>query len=552
MNAPTSSVSALAPAPRSATPHRAAGPGTAATTEQLTHDIPRSIREAMRRGSTPEYGRWISHVSHVGACTRPIRLSGRLDHVDTTSGEVTGSTPTAGMPDGVVYTACGNRRATVCPACAETYRADTYQLVRAGLVGGKNVPTSVAGHPCVFLTATAPSFGPVHSTRAGKDGHPRTCRPRRQPAPCRHGRSTRCMARHQPGDPVVGQPLCLECYDHDHHVVWNVLSGELWRRTTLKVAKALKRHGARASFAKVAEMQARGAVHFHALIRLDALDPDLSVTPDGDLIEVPAPPPVGVGLAELRQVLTDAFTSTSFTAMPPPDRAEGWAIAWGTQLDVRHVRDPVPGRIDEGAVAGYLAKYATKATETTGHTSARLNTSTVADHMDAGTHIGRLIASCWRLGRPDHPTDCTTPSSSSRKPTPASSHSSASKTAAPVEEGRLSYTRLRRWAHMLGFGGHFATKSRRYSTTLGALRRARHDWRRDRQARLDARFHDGDGSGETTTLLVGTLTFAGSGWHTTGDALLATTAAAHAREHRTHIRQELRATTIRHLATAVA
>jgi hypothetical protein len=105
---------------------------------------------------------------------------------------------------------------------------------------------------------------------------------------------------------------------------------------------------------------------------------------------------------------------------------------------------------------------------------------------------------------------------------------------------------------MLGFGGHFATKSRRYSTTLGALRRARHDWRRDRQARLDARFHDGDGSGETTTLLVGTLTFAGSGWHTTGDALLATTAAAHAREHRTHIRQELRATTIRHLATAVA
>jgi hypothetical protein len=27
-------------------------------------------------------------------------------------------------------------------------------------------------------------------------------------------------------------------------------------------------------------------------------------------------------------------------------------------------------------------------------------------------------------------------------------------------------------AHMLGFGGHFFSKSRRYSTTLGALRRA--------------------------------------------------------------------------------
>ena len=33
--------------------------------------------------------------------------------------------------------------------------------------------------------------------------------------------------------------------------------------------------------------------------------------------------------------------------------------------------------------------------------------------------------------------------------------------------------RLRKWAHMLGCGGHFSTKSRRYSTTLCALRRAR-------------------------------------------------------------------------------
>ena len=31
---------------------------------------------------------------------------------------------------------------------------------------------------------------------------------------------------------------------------------------------------------------------------------------------------------------------------------------------------------------------------------------------------------------------------------------------------------------MLGFGGHFATKSRRYSTTHEALRAARPEWRR--------------------------------------------------------------------------
>ena len=35
---------------------------------------------------------------------------------------------------------------------------------------------------------------------------------------------------------------------------------------------------------------------------------------------------------------------------------------------------------------------------------------------------------------------------------------------------------------MLGFRGHFSTKSRRYSTTLGALRDARAEWRRAQAA----------------------------------------------------------------------
>ncbi len=73
--------------------------------------------------------------------------------------------------------ACKTRRASRCPACAETYRADTYQLVRAGLVGGKGVPSSVSMHPAAFVTLTAPSFGPVHSRRTGKGGGVVACRP---------------------------------------------------------------------------------------------------------------------------------------------------------------------------------------------------------------------------------------------------------------------------------------------------------------------------------------------------------------------------------------
>jgi hypothetical protein len=81
---------------------------------------------------------------------------------------------------------------------------------------------------------------------------------------------------------------------------------------------------------------------------------------------------------------------------------------------------------------------------------------------------------------------------------------------------------------MLGFGGHFSTKSRRYSTTLGALRQARTDWREDRRRR--ERFDGRDLDVVETTLLVGSLAYAGTGWLNHGDALLATTAAVQARE----------------------
>ncbi|MFF9628630.1 replication initiator [Streptomyces fradiae] len=59
---------------------------------------------------------------------------------------------------------------------------------------------------------------------------------------------------------------------------------------------------------------------------------------------------------------------------------------------------------------------------------------------------------------------------------------------------------------MLGFRGHFSTKSRRYSTTLGALRDTRAAWRR---AQAVASLPDGrrpagddpDGQEETTYVL---------------------------------------------------
>jgi hypothetical protein len=86
---------------------------------------------------------------------------------------------------------------------------------------------------------------------------------------------------------------------------------------------------------------------------------------------------------------------------------------------------------------------------------------------------------------------------------------------------------------MLGFRGHFATKSRRYSTTLRALRAARVAWSR--------RQHRTAGHREDTSLIVGRLAYAGTGWRTTGDEYLALSSAARAREHRRIAREEMTA-----------
>ena len=98
---------------------------------------------------------------------------------------------------------------------------------------------------------------------------------------------------------------------------------------------------------------------------------------------------------------------------------------------------------------------------------------------------------------------------------------------------------------MLGFGGHFSTKSRRYSTTLGALRRARvtHTIRRRRgdTLPLDAW---GRAEGDLAVLVVASWSYLGSGYQSTGEAWLAASAAARAREARRIAKEELHTMTM--------
>jgi len=266
--------------------------------------------------------------------------------------------------------------------------------------------------------------------------------------------------------------------------VWRWWAPDLWRRFTIALRRLLahtlhvpaSRLGevATVQYAKVAEYQLRGAVHFHALVRLDG-----PRTADGF---APAPTTVRLTVPGV-----DCDDSTR-------------VLAFGRQVDVRPVRpsrrtDDPDRTLSPEQVAGYLAKYATKsATDTSTGTNG---------------HQRRLRDSCQQLAR-----------------------------RAAIEH-TASYELLGKWAGMLGFRGHFATKSRRYSITLGALRRAR---RRAQvlisQARAEGRPLDlasleADLLAEDhdeTTLVVGHWQYVGSGWATEAQRALAIAAAARARE----------------------
>ena len=409
--------------------------------------------------------------------------------IDLTTGELA---PLYGQAS----VACGNRREAVCPACSVVYKRDARQLVRAGLAGGKGIPETIAAHPCVFATLTAPSFGPVHARRMrGKTVLP--CRPRcdANARRCPHGRDISCPTRHAETDPRLGQPMCGDCYDYEAAVLFNAYAGDLWRRFVTYLPRHLARLAGvtqktlhaqlRIRFVKVAEYQARGVVHFHAVIRLDAAGEDYQ-------------PPAAPYTANL---LCDAIDQAAAAVRILIDHGRAVRLGFGPQTDrriIRHGADlPGTGQALNGqAVANYIAKYATKTITARGLSSSRLRREADIEQLRCPAHYRRMITAAWQLGGTRHD------------------------------------ARFRAWAHMLGYGGHFLTKSRRYSVTFGQLRAARADHRRTTRPPAPGSDAWGRPLDETVVLVLGT-TWSYTGWHITNTpgAQLAAASAARAREH---------------------
>ncbi|GGV72810.1 replication initiation protein [Streptomyces thermoviolaceus subsp. apingens] len=454
-------------------PEAVAGAAASLGTDPLT------LADLLRVANTPGFDRWQEQIRRTGGCANPIRLRGSTVTRDAKTGDVLYSYSTESEPGGVLRVACGNRRASRCPACAWTYAGDTYHLIRAGIIGDerKDVPATVREHPRVFATLTAPSFGPVHN---------------RPDTGC-----CRCGARHAEDDPALGTALDPTTYDYAGAVLWNNHAGDLWRRFTIYLRREIaKRAGitqtamrevCRVSFGKVAEFQKRGNVHFHAVIRLDG-----PTGPD-------TPPPAWATVALLDASIRAAAARVA-VPVPASSGHPARTLRWGSQVDVRPIGALGREELTEQAVASYVAKYATKAAETTGTVDRRIGELAELGKLTLPNHTRRLIEACWALN--------------------------------DAYPDRL----LARWAHMLGFRGHFSTKSRRYSTTLGALRQARADYRAAQQ-RAALGLPDPDDE-EATTLTLAHWTYAGQG-HTPGESWLAASIAREIRLNRETAREAL-------------
>ncbi|KEG39762.1 replication initiator protein RepSA [Streptomyces griseorubens] len=442
---------------------------------------PTTLGDLLRVASAVDYHRWEEQIRRTGGCADPIHLTGWTLHKDKTTGEILHRYSTEGEPGGRLRIACGNRRASRCPSCARTYAGDTYHLIRAGLAGDdrRDIPATVRDHPRVFLTLTAPSFGPVHN------------RPD-------HG-TCRCGTRHAPDAPELGTALDPATYDYAGAVLFNNHAGQLWQRFTTRLRRELAARAGlsrsqladhcRVSYGKVAEFQKRGAVHFHAVVRLDG--------PDGPDTAPPSWATVQLLADAIRAAAAHPYTSVS---VPAAEDQPARTFRWGTQLDVRPVKAFGDGsELTEQAVASYVAKYATKAAENTGTLDRRIGELAELDRHQVPDHTRRLIEAC--------------------------------KTLDPLYPDR----RLWAWAHMLGFRGHFSTKSRRYSTTLGELRQARADYR---AAQEHAALGLDDDREPDTVLVLADWQYAGHG-HTPGESALAATIARDLQLNRETAREAL-------------
>ena len=459
------------------------------------------VVQMVRRAASPGFESWWRRAEHVGFCANPIHLLG---------------TDTFGRQHQVL-SRCNNRRAVACPSCSDLYARDTWQLVHAGLHGGHHhMPSTIAEHPQVFATLTAPGFGPVHTTRDDThNSHGRRCDDpgRSGYRRCRHGKPLWCSTIHGDNDARVGQPLCEDCYDYTGHVLFAWHAPELWRRFTITLRRLVDSHqramgeaakGVRINYVKVAELQRRAIPHFHAVIRLDA--PPVPGEP-------PTPPVSSITAADLAILVQRAACAVTLTVTDPErfGHSDGRVLRFGIQTDTQPL-EPTTGtgagevapRRSGRSVAAYLAKYVTKSVAEFGVGIRRMSPLAVAE-LDVTAHVRAILTTITGMA------------------------------------AHRAYGGMDRWLHTLGYRGHITTKSRLFSTTMGALRAYRAAWTRQQHTDHAAPTMAAQHRRATASIDPIAWEFDRVGLCTLGERALILSAAQRMIEHRHTVRDNLRA-----------
>ena len=143
--------------------------------------------------------------------------------------------------------------------------------------------------------------------------------------------------------------------------------------------------------AQTGPAQARGVVHFHAVIRLDA-----NVKDDY------RPPPARYTAT----LLCDAIALAARTVrLDVPGSGPRVRLGFGRELDARSIwREDfaVSGRaLDVQAVANYIAKYASKSADVPGLPDTRIRHAAEIDTLRCPAHHKRMVATAWDLGAAD-------------------------------------------------------------------------------------------------------------------------------------------------------
>ena len=318
---------------------------------------------------------------------------------------------------------------------------------------------------------------------------------------------------HGDDDARVGQPLCEDCYDYTGHVLFAWHAPELWRRFTISLRRLLDSHlramgeaanSVRINYVKVAEMQRRAIPHFHAVNRLDA--PPVPGEP-------PTAPVSSITATDLAVLVQRAARAVTLTVTDPDNPGDGdsRALRFGTQTDTQPLqpnRGDGPGEVTPRrsgrSVAAYLAKYVTKSVAEFGVGIRRMSPLAVAE-LDVTAHVRAILTTLTDL---------------------AAHH---------------AHDGMDRWLHTLGYRGHITTKSRLFSTTMGALRAYRAAWTRQQhnnQAATTIATHYRRAMASVDPI---EWEFDRVGLCTLGERALIISAAQRMIEHRHTVRDQLRA-----------